>query len=166
MKQAQLQISQSIFIVIFLLLLIVFGIVFYSGAQESSVKRKQSKFAELESIEKAQISSSLGELRCSMTGTEQTSCFEVERIQAFINLTEEHPRLTQQYYFSKLGDTQIVIEQVYPTEEQWLVYNNTLSDSVRQSGLPVIIPVSLYSSARQTYGYGVMYVTTFQEVRS
>ncbi|MGM5480993.1 MAG: hypothetical protein ACQESE_01135 [Nanobdellota archaeon] len=161
--KAQIQVSESIFIVIFILIIIIFGIVFYSGAQEEETREKRARFAELESIQVAQIASSIPEIQCSLTNVQKPSCFEIEKMDSFINITENKRSLTREYFFSKLGNTRLVVREVYPEENEWVLYNNTLADDVTQSGLPVLIPVSLYKATSGEYHYGVLYITNFQK---
>lgn len=163
LKKAQIQVSESIFIVIFILIIIIFGIVFYSGAQKEETIQKRARFAELESIQVAQIAASISEVQCSLTDVQKPSCFEIEKMDAFINITENERSLTREYFFSKLGNTRLVVREVYPDEREWVLYNNTIGENVSQSGLPVIVPVSLYKAASGNYHYGVLYITNFQK---
>ena len=162
-RKGQIQISESIFIVIFILLIIVFGIVFYSGAKKDDIVQKRSEFAELESIEVAQIASSLSEVQCSFTNDQEPSCFEKERLDAFVNVTNKETLLTREYYVSRLGDALIEIEEIYPGNETWTLYNNTLPNGTRYSGLPVIIPVSLYQASMEEYHYGILRIVSYQK---
>lgn len=163
MRKGQIQIGETIFIVIFILIIIVFAFVFYSGAKEDETQQTRARFAELESIEKSQIASSLPEIRCTLNGVVKESCFEIERMESFTSLTENNPSMTREHYVSKLGNTRLVVEQIYPKKRTWVLYNNTLGENVSQSGLPVIIPVSLYDASAENYNYGILYVTNFQK---
>lgn len=162
-QKAQIQIGESIFIVIFILIIIIFGLVFYSGAKEEESIEKKAKFAELDSIKISQVASSLAEVQCSLTDVQEPSCFEIEKMDAFINITENKKSLTREHFFSKLGNAQLVVEEVYPGNDRWVLYNNTLAENESQSGLPVIVPVSLYDATSGEYRYGVLYITSFQK---
>lgn len=162
-SRGQIQIGESIFIVIFILIIIVFGLVFYSGAKGEETIEKRAKFAELQSIKVSQVATSLSEIQCSMNDVQEPSCFGIEKMESFIDIMKEKPSLTREYYFSKLGNTELVVEEVYPGDETWVLYNNTLGENVSQSGLPVMVPVSLYDAVNGEYRFGVLYITNYQK---
>lgn len=160
MRKGQLQIGESIFIVVFILLIIVFGIVFYSGAHQESVVEEQQRLAELESIELAQIATAIPEIQCSLTNVQEPSCFEIQKMNSFTNVSRRSD-YARQHLVSKLGDAQLVVEEVYPGNKTWVLYNNTKENNMFKQSLPAIVPVSLHDAVSDRYGFGTLYIRLY-----
>jgi hypothetical protein len=166
-RKAQIQLSESIFIVFFILIIIIFGIVFYAQAEGEGIVEKREQYLELDTVALAQVASSLAELQCSILEVSELSCLDILRVKAFANdLMVQDNDLVIEYYFSQLGDAEVVIEEIYPNNETYVVYNNTIDENLSYSGRPVMMPISLYDPTSNTYGFGVLYITKFSRVIS
>lgn len=163
-KKAQIQISESIFVVIIILFLIILGIVFSSNAEEDVAQKKAQDYLDLSAISLSQYAASLSELQCSTLEVRDLSCFDKDKLDAFVNLTKNHPLLVSEYYFSQLGNSNVTVHQVYPENKTWNVYYNGFLDNVTYEQKPVLLPISLYDGVTKKYGFGVVYITKFQKV--
>lgn len=161
-KKAQLQLGESIFVVIIIILLIVFVIIFTSQAEQESYERKADEFTDLETIMLSQFASTLAELRCSTLQVEELSCFDKHKLQAFGKLQEEYPQLTAEFYFTQLGDANITLEFIYPQQPPLtLYYNGIEADNTTILERRSIVPVSIYDDLTQTYTFALLHITKY-----
>lgn len=164
-KKAQIQMNETIFIVIFIILIIVFGIVFFSQAEGESVRDKQKQFRDLDFITATQFVASLTELECSSHGAEEVSCFDKIKIKSFSNLTRNDWDLVGEYYVSKMGPAIISIKELYPFEEEWIIYNYTGEDGETTfAGQQIQIPISLLDPITNKKSFGAIYFTILRRV--
>ena len=161
MKKAQIQISESIFAVIIILFLIILAIVFSSGAEKDTAQKKYQDYLDLGTISLSQYAASLSELQCSTLEVRDLSCFDVDKLSAFVNLTKNHNLLVAEYYFSQIGNANITVEQIYPEKKTWYIYYNGFEENVSYEQKAVILPTSLYDGVKKKYGFGVVYITKY-----
>ena len=180
--KAQIQLGESIFVVIFIVILIVLGLVFYSQAREEGTNREEVKFKELETISISQYASSLSELQCSLQEVQFPNCYDKVKLRAFMNVlggqsvgeggnSQYVEDLQKEFYFSQLGDAELTIKQVYPEPPSesgsWELYSNTLvQDGVGQDGRPenveeVDLPISLYDGIDGKYAFGILTIKVY-----
>lgn len=160
-QKAQLQMGETIFAVIIILLLIVFGLVFFKETQKDELTQKKAAFLDLDSVAVAQYMSSLSEIQCSILEVKELSCFDIEKMNAFKKLRTNYPLLTSEYYFSKLGNAYVYVDEIYPQEKTFVIYNNTLSDDINHNEQFIIIPVSLFDPITKTYSFGTLYMRVY-----
>ena len=167
MKRGQIQLGETIFIVIFILLIIIFGIVFFSGAEKEELQKQQTKYAELSTVSLAQYATSLAELSCSKKGVEDLSCYDVRKLEAFANLLNDSEKIdiTREYYFTQLGNAKLEIEQIYPYPDYILLYDNKIypetGEFMQEDGKPVLVPLTLYDPVTRQNAFGVMTITKY-----
>lgn len=167
MGKGQIQLGETIFIVIFILLIIIFGIVFFTGAEKEEFKKQADKYADLSTVSLAQYTSSLLELSCSKKGVEDLSCYDIRKLKAFAELLNDSKRIdiTREYYFTQFGNAKIEIEEVYPNQEYILLYENRIypetGEYMTENGKPVLVPLSLYDPVTREYYFGVMTITKY-----
>lgn len=153
--------GESIFVVIIIMLLIVFGIVFATNAEKDEIQAKKEKFQELDSITLSKYASSLSELQCSLLDVTELSCFDVDKVIAFINVTKLYPEISAEYYFTQFGNANISIQEIYPGNRNWQVYYNDLGANKSADSKLTLIPISLYNGINKKKSFGVLYVQSF-----
>jgi hypothetical protein len=167
MKKAQVQLGETIFIIIFILLIIIFAIVFFSGAEKEELQKQQSKYAELSTVSLAQYASSLSELSCSKKGVEDLSCYDLRKLKAFALLLNDETKidLTREYYFTQFGNAKIEVQQIYPSYDHILLYENRIypdtNELMQEDGKPVLVPLTLYDSVMRKNNFGVLIITKY-----
>jgi hypothetical protein len=173
--KAQIQLGESIFVVIIVILMIVFGLVFFSEAESESIATESRAFDELEVIAATQYASSLTELHCTLQEVELSTCFDELKLSSFIELANLNSSrdFASQFYFSQLGNAKITITKIYPETEtvigensfkSWEIYKNTPPFDGDEDLLPrrlTNLPVSLYHPIEQTYGFGILTLTIY-----
>ena len=96
-KKAQIQLGESIFVVIIIVLLIVFGLVFYAQAQKESIDAESSGFDDLDTIAIAQYATSLVELQCSLQEVQYPNCFDITKLEAFHRVVQGNTELEKEF---------------------------------------------------------------------
>lgn len=168
--KAQIQLGESIFVVFIVIILIVFGIVFYSQIQREDIQDEDSNFADLETVTITQYATSLTELKCSLQEIQYPNCFDQSKLDAFEQLVEQTGTETyRQFYFSQLGNSKLVVREVYPdpTKDPWVIYENnrTLDPTVPQDRVlqaQANIPVNIYHPVTGTYAFGILEITEYR----
>lgn len=163
-KKAQMQMGESIFVVIIILLLIIFGIVFASNAQKDEIVKKNAEFQELDAITLSKYASSLAELQCSLLDVTELSCLEIDKMTAFVNVTEKYPEISAEYYFSQFGNANITVQEIYPENRTWNIYYNGLEDGEIGSTKRTAIPVSLYDGITKRKSFGVLIIDSITKI--
>ena len=178
-QKGQIQLGESIFVVIIIILMIVFGLVFYSGASKTSIDDESSGFDDLESISITQYVTSLTELQCSLQEVEFPNCFDASKLDSFERLLLATGGDTaKEFYFSQLGNAKLEITQVFPfipsiddplEPKSWLIYHNepVVSEDLakgittRTTESRINLPVSIYDPIRDTYDFGIITITRY-----
>jgi hypothetical protein len=164
--KAQIQLGETIFVVIFILIILIFGIVFFSGAEKDNLVHQQKKFADLSTVSLAQYASSLSELACSKHEVEELSCFDLSKLESFAQLMNDVSliSITREYYFTRLGNADIKIQVLYPVKKNITLYHNEFGLGNGTSfafGKPVLKPVSIYDPLTRQTSFGVMQITKY-----
>lgn len=166
--------GETIFVVMIIILLIVIGFVFMFKAEESSSYVQATKFHELDSVALGQLITNLPELVCSTSGTKQQSCFDTSKIDAFRNVLSNNKDISMEYYFEKLGNVNITVEEIYPNvNKRWTIYVNDFNLNVTDEqgdivkliqsyGSTLKIPILLRDPITNKNSFGVLYVTKYR----
>ena len=166
--KAQLQTTETIFVIFLILVIVVIGFVIYSKFHEGTIKEKQREQRAREVIELAHRMSSWPELECSASGAQQFVCLDRIKLNVlsdFINKSRHTDSQAFNYYYDLLGDSQIIVKEVYPSNTQtykkdyWRLYNNLGSTSHQNI---IWVPVNLYNPLSRTYAFGVMEITLYE----
>jgi hypothetical protein len=164
-KLGQLQMGETIFVVFFIIIIIVFGLVFYSGAQQGKLKDDALEQSRLRLISQAHTISSWPELECSVVGIRDFDCIDLVKLNllsGFMNESRREDSFAFRYYNDLLGRASITVTQIYPKplpgSGVWVVYNNPAN---RTSNESVFNPVNLYDPFSGTYYFGVMELTVY-----
>lgn len=129
-----------VFIIIITLALIVYG-----SISKSSLEQKQDEFAELRDAQIAQISSSLPEFQCSSLNILDEVCYDVLKLDAA-------SQIQKSYYFDLFGYSTLTIQEIYPSQREWLIYNAPLQDYQQKKA--TFHPISLYDPIGNTNAFG------------
>ncbi len=161
-KKAQMQMGETIFVVIIIIILIIFGLVFSSNAEEDTIKEKQKTLTDLSSITISKYASSLIELQCSTLGVIDKTCFDKYKLDSFINLSREHPELTAEYYFSQFKNANITIKEIFPpTNKTWQIYYNDIGNYTLRQSKMITVPISIMDPITKEKSFGELRIIPF-----
>lgn len=165
-KKAQLQMTESISVIIIITFIIVIGVVFYSKLKASDIQEiQQGQFA-LSAVQTAQRLSSLPELTCSTASVQDSSCIDLYKAQALAGQMRDSS--TYAFYTSYFGDAKITLEPIFPLSPGFsspiTLYENNASNTL-QSGLETHIPFAVLDPAAHTVYFAILHVTSFSATR-
>lgn len=159
-KKAQIKLFESIAVLIVFVFLVSIGMRFYSSIQMQDFEDAQRDFFQMNSIKASTIISHLPEITCSFAGTSETACFDLHKIYAWNSLMSDSQNIVfANYYLPLLGNSEIVVEEVYPLTNSWIIYNNSLESSFDY----MRIPITIYDPVTKKNSVGVMHVKTYYE---
>ncbi len=170
-KKGQLQIQETILAVFIIIIIIIFGIVFFYRVESTSIKDEFNQFQREKLTVDFITLGDLPEFSCSKAGIKE-SCIDAAKLIVFMNLNNS--RDFRDYYFESFGYKNITIYQIYPSTSSnsnkcspsklsdcgvWEVY--TRKPTKINTKLVIDTPVSLYFPDKDEYGIGIMIVEAY-----
>ena len=156
MANAQIQMGETISILLVFFILLILGMVFYAGVSKVVSGREKTELQELESIEVAKRFSSLPEIQCSQSNVkEMEGCIDIIKL----NVSREIIRTNRLYYSSEFGYSNVTVSEIYPDNtKSWTLYNNILPD---KSSYRTDVPVSLFDPVSGKRSFGILTIITY-----
>ena len=148
-KHAQIQMMETIAVLLIFFVIVVIGFMFFLKISTSSNTQKIVKDQELESIRVSQTISFLPELQCASKNIVQDNCFDKYKLDAFENLSDKENIYYPFFYFSE-----ITIDEIYPNEFKWVLYNRTRYSTYFITSIPIL----LYDPALKVNSFGLLNV--------
>ena len=164
LKKAQIEIGETIVVIFILMILIVFGLVFYYQFQSSSFQQTKQRFGGLKTIELAQVVSNMPEFQCSNLKIAEVSCIDEVKAQQFSNYLSLPDNKAFFYCREILGTSKIEIQLVYPADlssvepHRIKVYDNSRG---LKNAEPTFIPINLYNPIQKTYRFALLIATRY-----
>src|SRR3989338_930658 len=150
-KKSQVTMLETIMVLIIFFILLGVGVMFYGRASISSVQTKIKEKAMIKAVESAQASAFLIEIQCSRLNVREFNCFDMQKIEGFMNLPKE---IKNQYYFDIFGYAVINITEIYPGSSSWVIYDNRKGSGRER----VQVPISIYNATSKKNSFGVLTV--------
>lgn len=167
--KAQLQVTETIFIVIIIILIIAFSLQFLAKTEEIDFMETQKTFKELDDITFSQLTSALTEVQCSHLDVRSLSCMDKVKMESFIELLSRNRDLTAEYYFSQLKNAKIEVVTVYceactPADipAPYVLYENTIDGSYETETFTM--PVNIYDSFTEEYNFGYLLLERYTAI--
>jgi len=154
-KNAQIQMMETIAVLFIFFILIVLGFVFYAKVLKGNIGLQKEESMQLNSIEIAQRASSLPELQCSEDNIISDNCIDMLKLEIASKLMQEN----EAYYYDRLLFSSIRINEIYPSEKEWILYKRPLEDF--SSKITTNIPISLFEPIGNKHSFGIMTVELF-----
>jgi hypothetical protein len=152
-KKSQIQIMETIAILLIFFLLIVIAFTFYLRTASFTQTQKAAKSQELESIRVSQAISFLPELQCSSKNIIEENCFDYYKLNAFEANLDKNEVYYPFFYFSD-----IIVKEIYPsTLKEWLLYSRTKAGTSFKTSIPILI----YNPISKTRSFGVLEVNYY-----
>lgn len=190
-RRAQIQMGETIVIVIIVMLLIVFGFVIYTRWAQASLKVSSQSAREMDAYAIASVVANLPELHCSRNNVIEQNCYDTLKIAAMTRLINESragyycnppnsdghvdcPAVTKDSFFhyqSLFKNTKIVVYEVYPLVPG--ANPSNVSDSPFHyivydnppaeilQKIPARIPIILYDSLTEDARFGMIEVVRY-----
>ncbi|MBU0471769.1 MAG: hypothetical protein KKF89_05215 [Nanoarchaeota archaeon] len=140
-KKAQIQMGESIAIIIIIMILIIFALVFYSKIKEVDISEKKILFQDLDLIELSQIIYSLPEIQCSFAEVVDYGCIDLLKyyeLAKIINESFKDDKIQYFYYRQLFGNTKISLETIKDEKTVNLYNSNRTWTSKSVMNMPII----------------------------
>jgi hypothetical protein len=149
-KKAQIQMMETMAILLIFFVLVVMGFVFFMKITSVTQGSKVTKDQELQSIRVSQAISFLPELQCSTKNIIDENCFDKYKLDSFESLDDEfyYPF----FYFSK-----ITVNETYPGDDGWVLYDRYLNGTSYKTTIPIL----LRNVTASTDSFGLLIVEYF-----
>lgn len=160
-KKSQIQMAESIAVIVIVIFLLVIGIVFWNSIRRDDIQTTVLEYNDLSVIEIAKIAAELPELRCYNSNViTKVNCFDWYKILALNksmnNLSQENSEIraqTFEYYNYYFKNSRITIEQIYPDETSVIIYDNNISKTTSlQISIPIIIEKNYGRGGKKGFG--------------
>jgi len=139
---------ESILVVFVVTIFIVIGIVIYASLQGNSSQR--DAITELRASRVQHSALTMPEFTCEACGGSlRDNCFDTAKLDAFISL----PSATKDKYYSYFGKSKLAVEQKYPQEMRWNLYDKSGEGRIR-----AYMPILLCNATQNTYNFGVLII--------
>ncbi|MBI2573288.1 hypothetical protein HYV86_05485 [Candidatus Woesearchaeota archaeon] len=169
-KRGQVNMTETIAVLLIFLILLIFGIVFYARYQEGAIKEKERELDQRQAIEVTTRALFLPELICTKGNAEtDTFCFDVPKLKHIEDITKNN----MNYYFQMFGYATITVQELYPgtgnppTFQQWTIYNkikidpNTQEPSVNKEKTDFVVTLRDETTQRGMHRFGIVHVEVY-----
>jgi hypothetical protein len=159
MKKAQIKLFESIAILVIFIILVAIGIRFYSSAQINSLREAQTRFSRLDSVKTSIIISNMPEISCSFEGITDTSCTDLYKVKAWVELNADTTDLSfKDFYYRQLGASLIVVHELYPEDIPYIIYNQSTQQT---SSDYLMIPTVIHRPSNKNNHFGILAIRTY-----
>lgn len=160
--KAQIQMGESILVLILFLFLLVFGVVVYAKFQTLSMKNEVTERQDLLSEAVARKIRLLPEFQCTIAGTAQFDCYDMMKLKAFTALVADQK---YRFYYDALvfKGARVVITPVTLSsaiDESFMLYGVEQPNAV--AATPYRAPVLLYDPLTETKSFGYLTIEVYR----
>ncbi len=166
-KKSQLQIGEIVAVLVVFFVITIIGFVVYFNVLRGEVEDQTEEFRDIGSIGVVQNFLALPELQCSENNVVKENCVDMVKLKISSNCgklwCEEEIKKDSAGYFDLFGFSKIVVKQVYPSPDEWVVYDNPIyqPSTAEAPGLKTNVPIILFDPIDKRNNFGVLEVTSY-----
>ena len=165
-RKAQMQMMETIGVLFIFFILVLFGIIFYFKYQQIALQEKQEELVAARAMDTTLQALFLPEFQCSMGDSEpEDNCIDLAKVRAFNETVVNH---LEDYYFNLFSYSRIYVQEVYPSNNTWILYDHEKVDTDGNSDWefkePTFFTVTLRDEISSTglhYGFGYLAVEVY-----
>lgn len=154
-QKAQIQIGETIAVLLVFFVLIVMGFIFYVKVIKENIKVEADELLQLKSVGIAQRVMFLPEVQCSEDNIITDNCIDVLKLEYAQKLMKDN----EIYYYDLLEFSDVSVYQIYPDNIKWSLYSRKTESFTNK--FVTNVPISLYSPITRKYGFGVLTIETY-----
>ena len=154
-KKAQIQMMETLAVLLVFFVLIIIGIVFYSKVLGGNLETQKEESIQLSAIKVAQRASTLPELQCSEDNIVSDNCIDIFKLEAASGIIKQN----ELYYYDRLLFSNVKVNQIYPISREWVLYERPLEEFSNK--IVTKIPISLFDPVSNKNSFGIMNVELF-----
>lgn len=155
-KKSQIQIGETVAVLLVFFILVVTGLVFYANAIKRDIGIQKEKSLQVKSIGIAQRIMFLPELQCSDDNTIKDNCIDTLKLESAQGIISKN----QIYYYDMFEFSEVSITGIYPDEYNLNLYSRKIEDFSNK--FVTNVPISLYDPYTRRHGFGVLTIENFQ----
>ena len=156
--RAQIQMFETIGIIIVFLFLITLASIFYFSAQKSSLEKEKITASQKYALQITLNAINMPELDCSFLLTSRDNCIDQLKLSSIQNILTEQTALSD--YFVEFGYATITVTEIYPSNINYTIYSNQpVQFETKQTSQS---PILLYDPIQNTYSFGVIEVAIYE----
>lgn len=155
MMKAQIHMMETISVLAVFFILVILGFIFYSNVLRSNFELEKEENIQLDSIKIVQKVSSLPELQCSQDSVVKDNCIDVLNLEALAEVIDQN----EIHYFDMFSFSKITVTEVYPGDNEWLLYDKSLEDYSQK--IVTNVPIIIFNPIEKRNNFGVMKVEFF-----
>ncbi|MBU0535850.1 MAG: hypothetical protein KKE20_02720 [Nanoarchaeota archaeon] len=166
-KRSQIQMMETVMILMIFFIIVVLGFMFYSRIQQGSIQEMNRQRAEEGAVAIVQNMLYMPEIQCSEKNVLIDICFDIYKLDAFaemLDISDSNNKKAFLFYQKDFGNSKIQVRPIFPVQYDPIVlYDNEPLDNEEKSSILTSIPVSLKDSTRRygSYSIGVLDVEVF-----
>ena len=153
--KAQVQMGETIAILFVFFFLVIIGMVFYVNVIKSKSAAAKDENSQLEAVSALKRAISLPELSCSRQDISTSYCVDLLKLNAASGIMPKN----QEHYFDLLGFSVVSIQEIYPQERTYPLYNSSLEKFTSKSSSST--PISLLDPVSDSSAFGIIQVETY-----
>ena len=120
-KNGQVRMTETIAILFIFFVLILFGIIFFYKYQQISIERQNEEMLASRAMDTTLKILYLPELICSKGDAEpEDNCFDMLKLN---HVNKTFKDYQNQYYFDLFSYARISVQEVYPSNQSWMLYD-------------------------------------------
>lgn len=171
-RKGQLQIGESIAVLLVFFMFLVFGLIFFAKFQQSDIVERSEKVSETLAVAISQKISTMPELRCSEEKSLEVNCFDLQNIIIFSEVLpgfmEENKAHTKEYFWDsyQYSSIQLILlnhfDKTYA--EPYILYSdvpNFTRFDQKVTLMPIIVRNVSVTNPRGEYYFGILNITTY-----
>ena len=149
MKRGQIQMTETIAVLLIFFVLLLFGVVFYYQYEKSALKEQQQEIVNARTITTIVKTLFLPELICSRGEAEvEDNCLDMMKLR---HANETIVRHKVNYYFPLLGYSRITVHILYPAGQTITLYDQPKNSTTGYT--PTYLVVTLRDQDQYSFGY-------------
>lgn len=164
-RRAQVQMGESVAIILIVIILIILALVFYAKIKESDIQVKKEEIGELDLVKLSQIVYALPEIQCSAAEVTDYGCVDLLKFEYLSEIiTESYENTVDKkvyFYYRELFKTaRISLEMIKNNGEvsSWELF---ASDRDYNSKTPLYMPVVVFNATNDQNYFGILTVEKY-----
>ncbi len=165
MRKAQIQMAETIAILLVFFVIIGISLAFYGVFQTSSLREVQREQFDKEAIRVALLISHLPEIACSDNNLITQNCLDKVKVQGLNTLAQQRDGNDEAYLFyqTDFRNSKVTIQEVFPNNEIIFLYDNPPVDYTEI--IPTFIPVTIKDPLKSLQAQNSLGVLTVEVYR-
>ncbi|HLC60948.1 MAG TPA: hypothetical protein VJJ52_05980 [Candidatus Nanoarchaeia archaeon] len=156
-RKAQIQIFETIAVLVVFFMLLGIGFIFYTKVISSNIESDTAEISQSKSISIAQRVMFLPEIQCSEDSVPKENCIDTLKLDSAISVINKPENSL--YYYDLFEFSDISIKEIYPSSGAAIqLYSKFTTDY--KNKFQTNIPVALYDPKTKINKFGLISITT------